>query len=69
MAPDSKNQQDDNVTIEMLEVDKRLLGHVDASISFLKAEQFTAAEDEPEYEQAEKYRDAFAKLWRYLGIS
>ena len=46
-----------------------MLDHVDAYISFLKAERFTAAADGPEYEQAEKHRDAFANLWRYLGIS
>ena len=69
VAPDSKNDQDDDVTIEMLEVHRRLLGHVDTSISFLKAERFTVAEDGPEYEQAEKHRDTFANLWRYLGIS
>jgi len=46
-----------------------LLDHVDAYISFLKAERFTAAADGPEYEQAEKHRDAFANLWRYRGIS
>jgi hypothetical protein len=66
---ESKNEPDDNITIDMLEVHRRLLGHVDAYISFLKSERFTVDEDGLEYEQAEAHRDLFANLWRYLGIS
>jgi hypothetical protein len=69
LAPESKNEPDDNVTIAMLDVHRRLLGHVDACISFLKSERFTVDKDGVEHEQAEAHRDRFVNLWRHLGIS
>jgi hypothetical protein len=63
-----KLERDNAVTFEMLDLHRRLLGHLDAFFSFLKAPRFTIAMDGVEYDKADMHRDQFKKLWWYLKI-
>ena len=66
--PVAQKLERDDVTFEMLDLHRRLLGHLDAFISFLKAPRFTIAMNGSEYEKAEKHRDRFKSIWWYLKI-
>jgi hypothetical protein len=68
LPEEQKLERDDDVTFDMLNLHRRLLGHLDAFFSFLKAPRFTIAMDGDEYYKAENHRDRFADLWWHLKI-
>jgi hypothetical protein len=63
-----KLERDDAVTLEMLNLHRRLLGHLDAFISFLKANRYTIDMEGEEYNSVEEHRAAFSELWWHLKI-
>jgi uncharacterized protein YeaC (DUF1315 family) len=64
-----KRERDDKVTKHMFEMHRRLLGHVDAGLSFLHTERDEIDIDAPEVAVAERHIAQAETYWQYLKLS
>jgi hypothetical protein len=68
--PEEQQREADGImTARVFELHSRLMGHLDALISFLSTKRFHLDRNGPEKQQAEKHRDQLSNLWRYLKLS
>jgi hypothetical protein len=66
-----KREPDDEKTIQMLQLHRRLLGHVDALVAFLRSDRYSLdySPESEEVAKAKHHRDLLSHLWRHAKIS
>jgi hypothetical protein len=69
LPEEQQSETDTSVTARVFHLHSRLMGHLDALISFLSTKRFHLDQNGPETQKAEKHRDRISNLWRYLRLS